>query len=71
MELKDPCSLEENLQWTSVQLLSCVRLFENPYASQEATELDMEQWTGSRLRKDYVKALSPAYMQGTSYIMPS
>ena len=46
----------------------CLR---NLYAGQEATELDMEQWTGSRLRKDYVKALSPAYMQGTSYIMPS
>ena len=29
----------------------------NPYAGQEATELDMEQQTGSKLRKEYVKAV--------------
>ena len=39
-------------------------------------ELDMEQWTGSKLGKDYVKAVycHPAcltYMQGISYEMPS
>ena len=41
------------------------------YASQEATEPDMEQWTGSKLRKEYNKAVycHPAYltyMQSTS-----
>ena len=36
----------------------------NPYASQEATELDMEQQTGFKLGKEYVKALycHPAYL---------
>ena len=43
----------------------------NLYAGQEATELDMEQQTGSKLGKDYVKAVycHPAYltyMQSTS-----
>ena len=38
-------------------------------------ELDVEQWTGSKLGKEYVKALNchPAYltyMQSTSYEMP-
>ena len=27
------------------------------YAGQEATELDMEQWTGSKLGKEYVQAV--------------
>ena len=33
------------------------------YAGQEATELNMEQWTGSKLGKEYVKAVyhHPAY----------
>ena len=39
-------------------------------------ELDMEQQTGSKLRKQYVKAVychpaSPTYMQNTSYEMLS
>ena len=43
----------------------------NLYAGQEATEPDMEQQTGSKLGKEYVKAVycHPAYlmyMQGTS-----
>ena len=43
----------------------------NLYAGQEATELDMEQQTGSKLGKEYVKAVycHPAYltyMQRTS-----
>ena len=44
----------------------------NLYAGQEATvRPDMEQWTGSKLGKEYVKAAycHPAYltyMQGTS-----
>ena len=47
----------------------------NPYASQEATELDMEQQTGFKLGKEYVKALycHPAYltsMQSTLCEMP-
>ena len=46
-------------------------LLRNLYAGQEATELDMEQWTGSKLGQEYVKAVycQPAYltyMQSTS-----
>ena len=39
-------------------------LLRNLYASQEETELDMEQQTGSKLRKEYVKAVycHPAYL---------
>ena len=49
-------------------------LLRNLYASQEATELDMEQQTGSKLGKEYVKAVycHPVYltyMQSTSYKM--
>ena len=49
--------------------LTC--LLRNVYAGQEATELDMEQQTGSKLRKQYIKAAycHPAcltYMQSTS-----
>ena len=45
------------------------------YAGQEATELDMEQQTGSKLGKEYVEAVycHPAYltsMQSTSCKMP-
>ena len=32
----------------------CLR---NLYAGQEATEMDMEQWSGSKLEKEYVKAV--------------
>ena len=37
---------------------------ELPYAGQEATELDMEQQTGSKQEKEYVKAAycHPAYL---------
>ena len=46
-------------------------LLRNLCAGQEATELDMEQQTGSKLGKEYVKAVycHPAfltYMQSTS-----
>ena len=46
-------------------------LLRNLYAGQEATELDMEQQTGSKLGKEYIKAVfcHPAhltYMQSTS-----
>ena len=52
--------------------LTC--LLRNLYAGQEATELDMEQQTGSILGKEYVKAVycHPAYltyMQSTSWEM--
>ena len=41
----------------------------------ELLELDMEQWTDSKLRKEYIKAeyCHPAYvtyMQSTSWEMP-
>ena len=46
----------------------CTCLLRNLYADQEATEQDMEQWTGSKLGKEYVKAVycHPAYLQSTS-----
>ena len=49
--------------------LTC--LLRNLYAGQEATEPDLEQWTGSKWGKEYVKAVycHPAYlsyMQSTS-----
>ena len=39
-------------------------LLRNLYAGQEVTELDMEQQTGSKLGKEYVKAVyrHPAYL---------
>ena len=39
-------------------------LLRNLYAGQEATELDMEQWTGSKLGKEDIKAVYryPAYL---------
>ena len=52
-----------------------IHLLRNLYAGQEATELDMEQQTGSKLGKGYVKAVycHPAYltsMQSISCEMP-
>ena len=32
-------------------------LLRNLYVSQEETELDIKQWTGSKLGKEYVKAV--------------
>ena len=48
-----------------------IYLLRNLYAGQKAAELDMEQWTGSKLGKNYIKAVycHPAYltyMQSTS-----
>ena len=46
--------------------LSC--LMRNLYAEQEATvESDIEQWTGAKLGKEYVKAVycHPAYLTST------
>ena len=41
------------------------------YAGQEATESDREQSTGSKLGKEYVKAVNghPAYLTYTQYLM--
>ena len=52
--------------------LTC--LLRNLYASQETTELDMEKQTGSKSRKEYVKAVYchpdySIYMQSTSLEM--
>ena len=54
--------------------LTC--LLRNLYASQEVTEPDMEQQTGSKLGKESIKVIycHPAYltsMQSTSWEMPS
>ena len=53
--------------------LTC--LLRNLYAGQEATESDVEQWTGSKLGKEYVKFVycQHAYltcMQSLSCEMP-
>ena len=42
--------------------LTC--LLRNLYAGQETTEPHMEQWTGSKLGKEYIKAVyyHPAYL---------
>ena len=50
-------------------------LLRNLYEGQEATELDLEQRTGSKLGKEYVKAVYYhsaylIYMQSTSCEMP-
>ena len=50
-------------------------LLRNLYAGQEVTETDMEQWTGSILRKEYIKAVYChsdylTYIQSTSCKMP-
>ena len=39
-------------------------LLRNLYAGQEVTELNMEQWAGSKLEKEYIKAVycHPAYL---------
>ena len=44
------------------ELLTC--LLRNLYVGQEVTEPDMEQWTGSKLGKEYIKAVycHPAYL---------
>ena len=52
-----------------------IYLLRNLYAGQKAAELDMEQWTGSKLGKNYIKAVycHPAYltyMQSVSCKIP-
>ena len=67
--------VDHNKQWQILQEmgipdhLTC--LLRSLYAGQEATELDVEQQTGSKEEKEYIKALycHPAYltyMQSTS-----
>ena len=67
--------VDHNKLWKILQVmgipdqLTC--LLRNLHAGQEVTELDMEQQTGSKLGKEYVKAVycHPAYltyMQSTS-----
>ena len=72
--------MDHNKLWKILQELGVpdhlTCLLRNLYAGQEATlELDMEQQTGSKLRKENVKAVycHPAYLtftQSTSYEMP-
>ena len=40
-----------------LRMLKWFASWENLYVGQEATEPDMEQWTGSKLGKKYIKAL--------------
>ena len=49
--------------------LTC--LLRNLYADQEATEPDMEQWTDSKLGKEYIKAIycHPVYLTYAEYII--
>ena len=65
--------MENSLRYGIPDHLSC--LLRNVYASKEVTESDMEQQTGSKLGKEYIKAVycNPAYltyMQSTLYEMP-
>ena len=71
--------VDHNKLWESLKEmglpdhLTC--LLRNLYAGQEATELDMEQQTGSKLGKEYIKAVycHVSYltsMQSTSCKMP-
>ena len=67
--------VDHNKLWKIIQEMGILDhltcLLRNLYTGQEATELDMEQQTGSKLGKGYVKAVycHPAYliyMQSTS-----
>ena len=63
-----PLTVDHNKLWKILQEmripdhLTC--LLQNLYVGQEATELDMEQWTGPKLGKEYEVALycHPAYL---------
>jgi len=70
--------VDHNKLWKILQEMGIpdylIYLLKNLYAGQEATVLDMEQQTGSKLGKEYVKAVyrHPAYltyMWSTSYEM--
>ena len=72
---KDFDCVDHNKLWKILKEMGIpdhlICLLRNLYAGQEATELDMEQQTGSKSGKEYVKAVycHPAcltYMQSTS-----
>ena len=73
--------VDRNQPWKILQEMEITNhltcLLRNLYAHQEATvRMDMEQWIGSKLGKEYKKAVycQPAYltdMQSTSCKMPS
>ena len=80
MTMLKPLTLWITANWKILQEMiipdHLTYLLRNPYMSQEATEPDMEQWTGSKLGKEYFKAVyrHPAYltyMQCTSCKMPA
>ena len=58
--------IHDDIMKAAIKLIQNVRsfIFRNLRAGQEATELDVEQWTGSKLEKEYVKAVycHPAYL---------
>ena len=62
-----PLTVDHNKLWRILQEMGIpdhiVCLLRNLYAGQEVTEPDMEQWTSSKLRKEYIKAVycHPAY----------
>ena len=67
--------VDHNKQWKILKEMGIpdqlIYHLRNLYAGQEATEPDIEQWTGSKLGKEYIKAVHchPAYltyMQSTS-----
>ena len=67
--------VDNNKQWKILKEMGIpdqlIYHLRNLYAGQEATEPDIEQWTGSKLGKEYIKAVHchPAYltyMQSTS-----
>jgi len=74
-------SVDHNKLWKILKKIGILDhltcLLRKLYAEQEASvEPDMEQWTYSKLRKEYIKAIycHPAYltyMQSTSCEMPS
>ena len=67
--------MDQNKLWKILQEMEIpdhlTRFLRNLYTGQEATELDMEQRTGSKLGKEYFKAVycHPAYLTYTEYIM--
>ena len=69
--------MDHNKLWTILKEMGIrdhiTCLLRNLYAGQEAAELNMEQETGSKLGKEYVKAIycHPAYLtcMRTSYEM--
>ena len=66
-----PLTVDHNKLWKILKEmeipdhLTC--LLRNPYAGQDTTEPDMEQQTGSKLGKEYIKAVycHPAYLTYT------